>query len=154
MKHAYQLSFLFICLAFFTTGIASSLVFKKKVEIYTHLQKTKGTKSFQNVSVDLNNDNTRDLLVGLACPKFTDCFYQIYIVKEGAWHSSGTILLQEGNFEVLKKTHHGLSDILFYQKRSEEESLLVRYEFDGSNYQAKSNIRGSYKMKEILNTKL
>jgi len=124
--------------------------FQNKMKIFEHLKKTTGSARFKILDLDINADNNKDLLIGVDCNSLQPCLHYVFIIKNKTYLQKGTVLLEKNKFEILKKKHQEMSDILFYQKKNNVSGLLIRYEFDGKKYAVKSSIAVSHNIESLL----
>jgi hypothetical protein len=68
------------------------------------------------------------------------CNFYVFKKTQGKSYQYLTkIFLNHNGFQFLKTRHHGLNDILFYAHDSAAQGTLVRYEYDGKNYEERES---------------
>lgn len=87
---------------------------------------------------DLDGDGRDDLMIGVSCSESEECYYYCFKNSKSGFLFLGEILLQRALFRLLNEKDHGIYHILYYSKKSLEIGKLLRYKYNGKNFQIDS----------------
>ena len=108
-----------------------------------------GARSFR---MDLDGDGNKEVFHSLGCGRGF-CNLVIYSQSKnnhGKYSCVAGLSVEPESFEVLKRRHHGLPDILALSWAGAGQYRLSRFEFDGQDYNETSGVMGDESFTDLV----
>jgi len=108
-------------------------------QAYEWIYNETGSKIFQTLWKDLNQDDKKELLIGTGCDEYETCLYFTFLNKTEGFQYIGTLLLNRAKFKILPSQSHGINEILYFSPRQDNGGYLLRYRYNGNVFEVDSS---------------